>query len=78
MAILTDQHLRKGVLDDLIKAIDERMSSRTAQIAQIEAEIEQLQSEVAGWEQKEKERVAFGLEDSCQEQKKQFEAQNKN
>ena len=63
--ILEQQHLKKGVIDNLIKEIDQRTGQKTAQIDQIETEIAQLQTEVTGWEGKEKERVAFNLEDSC-------------
>ena len=74
IAILKDQHLAKGWVDKTLAESRADNDARTARMSQIEAEIAQLQTEIDGWESKEKERVRGSLEESCNDLKRQFEA----
>lgn len=67
--ILKEQHIKKGVIDSAISGITARNAERAAKIALLEAEIATMEGEIRSWESKEKERVAFGLEDSCKKLK---------
>lgn len=66
VAILEQQHLKKGVIDDILKESKAVNAQREAQLATFEKEIEELRSQIGPWEQKEKERVANALVDSCE------------
>ncbi|MBU1164586.1 hypothetical protein KKA15_03420 [Patescibacteria group bacterium] len=69
--ILRDQHLTKGVIDDVLKASIEANAPRQARLAEIETQVAQYQQEIDSWESKEKERVAASLVDSCKTLMKQ-------
>ena len=68
--ILKDQHLTKGVIDEILNEAKAKNADRETRLATLEKEIEGLQQEVNGWEEKEKARVKVELEESCKEQKK--------
>ena len=70
MNILKDQHLTKGVIDEILNEAKAKNADRETRLATLEKEIEGLQQEVNGWEEKEKARVKVELEESCKEQKK--------
>ena len=66
VAILEEQHLKKGVIDDILKESRALNAEREARLAVLEQEIADLGSQIEPWEQKEKERVANSLVDSCE------------
>lgn len=66
VAILEQQHLKKGVIDDILKESMALNAEREARLATLEKEITDLNSQIEPWEQKEKERVANSLVDSCE------------
>lgn len=68
-AILKEQHLKKGAIDEALKAGAARSASREARIAQIESKISELKGQISSWEEKEKERTRVLLEDGCEKSK---------
>ena len=69
VAILRDQHLTKGAIDEILADSQAANQAREARLATLEQEISALQTQVDDWEVKEKERVKFNLEDSCKSQR---------
>lgn len=67
--ILKSQHLKKGLLDQALAASRQANEARQAKLNSLEQEIADLQKQISEWEAKEKDRVKFNLEDSCQKQK---------
>lgn len=68
-AILKEQHLKKGAIDEALKAAAARSAAREARIAEIESKITELKGQIAIWEEKEKERTRVLLEDGCEKSK---------
>ena len=69
VAILRDQHLTKGAIDEILADSRAANQDREARLATLEQEIGELQTQVDSWEAKEKDRVKFNLEDSCKSQR---------
>ena len=69
VAILRDQHLTKGAIDEILADSRAANQDREARLATLEQEIGELQTQVDSWEVKEKDRVKFNLEDSCKSQR---------
>lgn len=67
--ILKDQHIKKGKIDLAISENGARAAMRTARLASIEAEVAGLDRQIAGWEQKEKDRTRVEIEESCKKSK---------
>lgn len=67
--ILRQQQIDKGVLDQVLAASQAANDERQARLTALETEIDGLEMEINEWENKERERVRFMLEDSCQKQK---------
>jgi len=74
--VLREQHLSKGVVDEILAQSRADNEVRSARMKVIEEEIAKLQEEVNKYEAEEKARVRFNLEDSCQTLKQQWEEQN--
>lgn len=72
--ILKEQHIKSGVVADALKKSREKNADREKQLAILEKEISDLQTEITSWEAEEKERVRIGLEESCKELKKQHDS----
>lgn len=68
-AILKEQHLKKGAIDEALKAGAARSATREARIAGIESKISELKGQIVSWEEKEKERTRVLLEDGCEKLK---------
>lgn len=75
--VLKEQHLSKGVVDEVLAKSQAANDARLVRMNQIEEEVARLQEEVNKYEAEEKARVRFSLEDSCQTLKKQWEENNK-
>ena len=71
--ILRDQHITKQFVDFAIAESYKDNAKKRAQITANENKIKQLEAKVATWEVKEKERVKNMLEESCKQQKAQYE-----
>jgi len=65
--ILKEQHLSKGVIDEVLAESRAANIERQARMSQIEASIADLQSQINEWENKEKDRTKVMLEESCKE-----------
>lgn len=74
--VLKEQHLSKGVIDQVLAESRSDNEARQERMAGIEDDIAELQTEVDSFEAQEKERVKVSLEESCKELKKQFEDKN--
>lgn len=74
--VLRQQHLSKGVVDDILAKSKADNEARLARMNVIEEEIAKLQTEVDKYEAEEKARVRFNLEDSCKILKQQWGEQN--
>jgi hypothetical protein len=64
--ILRQQHLTKGVISEILAESKATNAKRQARLDEIESRIALLEQEIAGWELKEKDRVAASLVESCQ------------
>ena len=76
VAVLKDQHLTKGIIDEVLADSQAANDTRLARMGEIEGDIAELQKEVDAFESQEKQRVKISLEESCKELKNQFEAGN--
>ena len=70
VAILRDQHLKKGAIDTALKESLAHDATRQSRMAEIEKKIEELKGQISAWEGKEKDRVRSALEESCRNLKK--------
>jgi len=76
VAILKNQHLTKGVVDEILAESRAANQARADRIAGIEVEIAALQNEIDNWEAQEKIRVQVLLQESCRQQRLDFEQQS--
>jgi hypothetical protein len=67
VAILRQQHLENGRIDDAIIQSQETITAMEGMLMMLEDDMQDFRSEVAEWEAKEKARVAASLEASCRE-----------
>ncbi len=65
VAILKDQHLRSGALDQAIAQQEASVSRKTSELASLENDIESLYQELQRWEDAEKNRVQTLLKEDC-------------
>lgn len=65
IAILKNQHLKKGKIDAAIVESDVRAAARAVRMDTIETEVAGLQNKITEWERKEKDRTRTELEGSC-------------
>ena len=76
VAILKNQHLTKGVVDEILAESRAANQARADRITGIEVEIAALQNEIDNWEAQEKIRVQVLLQESCRQQRLDFEQQS--
>ena len=69
--ILRKQHLKNKEVDKTIHKRGEAILERKDKVREFEAQIKELEKELAEWETKEKNRVKASLEDSCKNEKKE-------
>ncbi|MFA6254881.1 MAG: hypothetical protein WC675_02460 [Patescibacteria group bacterium] len=63
--ILKQQQINKGVVDQVLANSKAANAERQAKLTALEAEIKTLETQITEWENKEKERVASALVESC-------------
>lgn len=67
VAILKEQHLETGLLDEVLAESYASTDLMAEELSILEVQIEDLQAEIAEWEKKEKARVQLLLEEDCVE-----------
>ncbi len=67
VAILRQQHLQNGAIDEALRQSRETVTAMEGMLLLLEQDIADYRAEIEAWEAKEKERVAASLTDSCKE-----------
>lgn len=71
--ILKDQYIVKNIIEQSLAESYKENALRRAQVQANDNKIKELEAQAASWEAKEKERVKQMLEESCRQQKEEYE-----